>query len=174
MISRGIAGIIGAGVGVIILFFVMTSSGVLQQPTLEQRELVLQDVKLNLQRVEIVSVDDEMATIEVEFDAFNPNQSSVVLESIRYNLYADGIRVAASEIGERPEGFIAGAGKTFTMYREFTLTLKDTVEVRNSELLTSIWQKLKDDNVQWRVSGTFFVTDPVRAGGQELDFDFTT
>ncbi|NMJ86288.1 MAG: hypothetical protein EX285_00310 [Thaumarchaeota archaeon] len=172
MFNKGLMGTIIVGVCVIILLFIMTSSGILRPPQ-DQQEFVIKDVVLNLRSLDLVSVDEEKAIIQVGFNAFNPNMNSVVLESIRYNLYANGIRVASSEIGERPEGFATGTGRTFTMYREFSLTLNDKVEVKNTEPLIQIWNDLLNNKIQWRVSGTFFVTDPVRAGGQELNFDFT-
>ncbi|MFQ5940451.1 MAG: hypothetical protein ACE5KA_01975 [Nitrososphaerales archaeon] len=172
MLNKGFVGTIVGGVGVVILFLVMTSSGLLQQPSQDQQEFIIKDVVLNLRSVRILSVDEEKTVVEVAFDAFNPNTRSVVLESIRYTLFANEVRLTSSEIGERAEGFITGTGKTFTMYSEFSMTLKDEVEVRKTELLSPMWKDLQNNDVQWRVSGTFFVTDPVRAGGQELDFDF--
>lgn len=174
MVNKGLIGIIAAGVGVAIAFLAMTSSGLLQPPSQEQRESVSKDVVLNLRSISVVSADEEKTVIEVAFDAFNPNRSSIVLESIQYTLFANGVRLATSEIGERAQGFITGTGKTFTMYSEFSMTLKDRVEIKKTEPLDPLWNDLQNDNVQWRVSGTFFVTDPVRAGGQELDFDFAT
>lgn len=171
MINKGFIGAIAGGVGVVIAFLVITSSGLLQPPSQDQ-QFVMKDVVLNLKSVSVVSADEEETVIEVAFDAFNPNRSSVVLESIQYSLYANGIRIASSEIGERAEGFVTGAGKTFTMYSEFSMTLKDKVGVKKNEPITQVWDDLQNDNVQWRVSGTFVVTDPVRAGGNEVDFDF--
>jgi hypothetical protein len=171
VINKGFIGAIAGGIGVVIAFLVITSSGLLQPPSQDQ-QFVMKDVVLNLKSVSVVSADEEETVIEVAFDAFNPNRSSVVLESIQYSLYANGIRIANSEIGERAEGFVTGAGKTFTMYREFSMTLKDKVEVKKIEPITQVWDDLQNDNVQWRVSGTFVVTDPVRAGGNEVDFDF--
>ncbi|MEM2760292.1 MAG: hypothetical protein QXU32_01205 [Nitrososphaerales archaeon] len=172
MLTRGIIGAIAGGVVVVILFFVMTTTGLLRAPS-QGQEFVSMDVVLNLNSVRVVSVDEEKAVIVVAFDAFNPNRNAVVLESIQYSLYADGMKLATSEIGERAEGFITGTGKTFTMYSQFSVTLRDRVEVKKSQFLLPLWEDLKNGSVQWRVSGTSFVTDPVRAGGQELNFDFT-
>jgi len=172
VISKGFLGTIAGGVGVVIAFLVITTSGLLQPP--QDQQFVTKDVVLNLKSVSVVSANEEEAVIEVAFDAFNPNRGSVILESVRYNLHANGIRIASSEIGERAEGFLASTGKTFTMYSEFSMTLKDKVEVKRIEPFTQVWDDLQNDNVQWRVTGTFVVTDPVRTGGNEVDFDFAT
>ncbi len=173
MVNKGIIGTIAGGVGVIIIFLAMTSIGLLQSPSQDQQAFIIQDVVLKLRSVNIVDVDEEKIVIKVAFDAFNPNMSSVVLESIRYNLYANGITIASSTIGERVEGFVTGTGKTFTMYGEFSMTLNDKVEVKKTEPLVRLWNDLQNDDVQWRVNGTFFVIHPIRAGVKDLDFDFT-
>lgn len=173
MVNKGIAGAIAGGVGVLVLFVVMTTSGLLQPPSQNQEQAIMKDVVLNLRSVNITSVDQDKAVIEVAFDAFNPNRGSVVLESIQYVLSANGVRLINSEIGERAQGFVTGMGKTYTMYSQFSMTLKDKVEVKKNEFLVPIWNDLQNNKAQWRVTGTAFVTDPVRAGGQEVMFDFT-
>ena len=174
VLNKGIIGSIAGGAAIIILFLVMIYTGLLDLPSQNQQTFVIKDVILDLRGVTTVLADEEKILIEVAFDAFNPNRSSVVLESIQYKLYADGITVAGSEIGERAEGFLTGTGKTFTMYGEFSFTLKDKVEVKKTELLIPLWNDLRNNDVQWRVSGTFFVTDPIRVGGKDIDFDFVT
>lgn len=171
MVSKGLIGAVGGGIAAIVIFLLIASSDFLRPPS-EGQQFMMKDVVLNLKSVKVLSADEQNAMIEVAFDAYNPNKSSVVLESVQYRLFANGVRIAVSEIGERAEGFITGTGKTFTMYGEYTMNLRDEVEVKNNDLTSPIWSALQGGDVEWRVTGTFFVTDPVRAGGQELDFDF--
>jgi len=170
VIHKGVIGAVAGGIAVIGIFVFLTNSGMLQRP-LEQ-EGIGKDVVLNLNSVNVVSVDEDSAIIEVSFDAFNPNKRSVVLEAVLYTLYANGVRLATDEIGQRTEGFITGTGRTFTMYGEYSMPLNDKVEVARTEFVESVWSDLQNNNVQWHVTGKFWFTDPVRAGGEERDFDF--
>ncbi|MFQ5920904.1 MAG: hypothetical protein ACE5JV_02685, partial [Nitrososphaerales archaeon] len=134
---------------------------------------IMQDVALTLNGIEIKEIDEENATIEVAFDALNPNRSTMVLETIQYDLQADGIMLARSSIGERLEGAVVGTGQTYYLVSELTVTLRDTVQIKRTGVFEEIWGGLESNDVQWRITGLYVVTDPVRLGGQEKDFDFT-
>lgn len=172
MINRGIAGAIAGGVAIIAVFVAMSSAGFLQPPA-DQEQFVMRDVELSLSDVRVTSIDEEKAVIEVLFDAYNPNRGSVVLEAIQYFVFANGVRVAVGEIGERAEGFWQpGTGRTFTMYGDYSMPFRDRLDVSKTVALEPIWDDLQNNDVSWRISGTYFFTDPLRGGGQEIDFEF--
>ena len=181
MVSKGLVGAAAGGAGILaaIAFMAMSGispfSGLHLQPPMAPSGTTPQGIKeviLSLTNIEIQKIDEENVKIEVVFDVFNPNRNTLVLETIEYNLIANGIRIAQSDIGERLQGALTGTGQTYYVVPDLTLTLKDTIQLRKTELFSPIWNDLQNDNVDWRVSGSFFITDPVRLGGQEKKFDF--
>jgi len=182
VVNKGLVGAVAGGIAIAITALVMFASGLFPNPAQMQSPMgqhggmtpsLMQEVVLSLTSVNVKQIDDESATIEVVFDLFNPNRNTLVLEAIEYDLMANGIILSQSTIGERLQGVVTGTGNTFYIVSKLPLTLKDTVELRKTEIFAPIWISLKDNDVNWRIKGNFIITDPVRMGGQEKDFDFT-
>lgn len=182
MVNKGVIGAIAGGVAVLIAAVVAFAPGLfaglgqMQSPTMGPSgtpPAEAQEVILSLTSVNIKQIDEENATIEIVFDAFNPNKNTLVLEAIEYDLMADGIKLKESTIGERLMGMLTGTGQTYYLVSNTPLTLKDTVQLKKIEPFAEIWSNLQNNDVDWRITGLFIVTDPVRAGGQEKSFDFT-
>lgn len=182
VVNKGLVGAVAGGVAISIAAVVMFTTGLfpglgqIQSPMGGHGGMapsVMQEVILSLTSVDIKQIDEESATIEVVFDVFNPNKNTLVLETIEYDLMANGIRLTQSTIGERLQGVVTGTGQTYYVVSKVPLTLKDTIQLRKSELFAPVWISLQDNDVDWRIKGKYIITDPVRLGGQEKDFDFT-
>ena len=183
MVSKGLVGAAAGGAAILAALAFMAMSGFFPgpgaqlQPPAQQVGTTttpqgMQDVILSLTSVQVQKIDEENVKIEVVFDVFNPNRNTLVLETIEYKLIANGIRIAQSDIGERLQGAVTGTGQTYYVVPDLPLTLKDTIQLRKTEIFTPIWSDLQKDKVEWRVSGLFVITDPIRLGGQEKPFDF--
>lgn len=182
VVNKGILGAAAGGVGILIAAVVMFTTGLF--PPLGQMQSPagmhggtapsgMQEVILSLTSVNIIQIDDESATIEVAFDVFNPNRNTMVLETIEYDLIANGIKLTNSAIGERLQGVVTGTGQTYYVISEIPLTLKDTVQLKKTGIFAPIWSSLQSNDVDWRIKGMYIITDPVRLGGQEKNFDFS-
>jgi LEA14-like dessication related protein len=51
-----------------------------------------------------LSVSDRNATLQTNFYITNPNKTTVILEFINYDLYADGVLIGHGQLGQRYEG----------------------------------------------------------------------
>lgn len=181
MVSKGLVGAAAGGAGILAALAFMAMSGFFPgpgaqlQPPMQQGGTTaapqgMQDVVLSLTSIQVQKIDAENVKIEVAFDVFNPNRRTLVLQIIEYNLIANGIGIAQSSIGERLEGLVTGTG-VYYVVPDLPLTLKDTIKLRKTEIFSPIWNDLQNDNVDWRVSGSFVITDPIGPGG-EKPFDF--
>ncbi|MFQ5969009.1 MAG: hypothetical protein ACE5J2_00735 [Nitrososphaerales archaeon] len=172
MVNKGLAGAAVGGASILAAVAFMAMSGFFPGPTSpsEATPQEMKEVILSLTNIQVQKIDAENVKIEVVFDVFNPNRRTLVLEEIEYNLIANGIRLAQSDIGERLEGLVTGTG-VYYVVPDLPLTLKDTIQLRKTELFSPIWNDLQNDNVDWRVSGSFFITDPIGPGGENM-FDF--
>jgi len=181
VVNKGILGAAAGGVAILIAAVVMFTTGFFPPPGQMQAPTGMhggtapsgmQEVILSLTSVNIIQIDDESVTIEVAFDVFNPNRNTMVLETIEYDLIANGIKLKDSAIGERLQGVVTGTGQTYYVVSEIPLTLKDTVQFKKTGIFAPIWSSLQSNDVDWRIKGMYIITDPVRLGGQEKNFDF--
>lgn len=175
MINKALAGAIGGGIAIVIAAVVVFTPLVFSPPKIpgEDGGTGMRDVTITLTSVNIKQMDDQSVTIEVAFDVLNPNKNTLVLEQIDYDLAANGVKLTRSFIGERLEGMVTSTGQTYYVVPGLPLTLRDTVEIVKVERLTDVWYGLQDPDVDWRVTGNFVITDPVRGGGKDVPFDFS-
>src|SRR5919109_55975 len=102
----------GGGIAaVVVAIFLIMGTGIFVNTNLNgqgfnQGALMnIEAIKLSVNNVAVNQSADNIAEIQVVFDAYNPNMGTVILEAIRYNVFVDNIRVISGDIGEKPEGF---------------------------------------------------------------------
>lgn len=161
------AGIVALVVGIVVL---LPYLGQGQQQGQQQSEplVSVQELTIGLDSVHVRSEDDTTVTIEVAFSVYNPTRITVILEHIKYTLYANDTRLGDSMIGESLEGIVTGSGRTNYVLPNTPLLLKDTIKVTKVRGLEGLWGALVEGDVRWKVDGTYSVT-----GWQERQFDAT-
>lgn len=130
-------------------------------------------IEIQLQDISILEVNEKNAVINVEFKVSNPNFKAVILQVIKYELYESGIRIAISQIGERPVGMLESSNY-FTILSEKPTVLRDTVTIKNSGNTPEIWDALMNNSPQWKIKGeASFNLSSITAGGENLlTFEF--
>ena len=148
-----------------------TSEGIIISPSEAPRGAL--SLEIELQDISILEVNDKAATIQVEFKVSNPNFKSVILQVISYNLYENDVRVAISQIGERPVAMLEGSNY-FTILTDRPTILKDTITIKNSGNTPELWEALKNNTPQWKITGeTFSNLSSLTAGVEnENTFEF--
>ena len=148
-----------------------TSGGSILSPSEAPRQAL--PVDLELEDISILEVNEKAATIQVEFKVTNPNIKSVILQTIKYELFENDIRIAVSQIGERPVGAIEGSNY-FTILSGKPTILKDTITIKNSGNVPEFWDALTNNTPQWKIKGeAFFNLSSITAGGEnEITFEF--
>ena len=144
VIIIGIIGVSGSS------FIDDTSGGNIFSPSGAPREAL--PLEIDLDHISILEVNDKAATIEVEFIVNNPNFKSVILQVITYDLYENDIRVAISQIGERPVAMLEGSNY-FTILTERPTILKDTITIKNSGNTPELWDALNNNAPEWKIKG---------------------
>ena len=131
-------------------------------------------LEIELEDISIIEVDDKFAHVELEFKVTNPNVKSVILQLIKYELFENDIRVATSEIGERPGGMVIGSNY-FTILSEQPTTIRDKLTIKNTGNLPEFWQALQNDNPNWKIKGeaSFYLSSITSGGENEIFFEFT-
>ena len=104
--------------------------------------------------------DDKSATVQVAFDVYNPNTSTMILDGIRYNVYVDNALITSGNIGtEAPEDVIRSQ-QGFPFIGNSIVTLKDSQTVLRNNIHAAIWDKIvagaaQDAKVGYIINGTY-------------------
>lgn len=147
------------------------SGGNIVSPSETPREAL--PIEIDLEDISILEVDENSADIEIKFRVSNPNVKAVILQFVKYELYENNVRVAVSQIGERPVGMVESSNY-FTILNKQPTILKDTITIKNTGNLPEFWNSLTSNNPQWKIKGeASFNLSSITAGGEnEITFEF--
>ena len=113
---------------------------------------------------------DNEVNIQIQFRAFNPNKSTVILEAITYNVFANNTRIVSGDIVEKLEGFVASQESVFPIIANGTITLKDSHQLPQHELTVRL-----NGQTPYIINGTYSYkqTSSIQAIGADRDFELT-
>ena len=148
-----------------------TDSRQLQPSTLQ-----IEQLEIELVDIEVTRITQRSATIDIVFELSNPNQRSVIVQVMDYQLYernySDLEQIAGGQIGSRPGGLVEFSSNYYTLLGENSITLKDTITIQNSGNTPQLWNALETGTSTWRVSGTVFFNLSSMTSGQENELHF--
>ena len=134
-------------------------------------------LQASLEDIAVEKITDRAATIEISFSVYNPNQRSVIVQTLDYRLFetshtgGDVIPVSGGQIGTRPEGMVEFGSNYYTLLAGGTITLRDTVSLSNQGS-PGLWEALQDGTASWRVTGDVFYNLSSMTSGQENELSF--
>jgi len=148
--------LIGLVIGIVVIgILAMTYSS--NQGSIEPRH-TKQELEVRLAHIDLKSIDDRSAMVEITLSIANPTSATLVLEFISYTLYVNDVRVAESMIGESLEGIVTSSGSTQYVLSNTHITLKDTVTINKGRALDGIWDLIREGKVRWSLDGRYSVT----------------
>ncbi len=109
-------------------------------------------IQVELGTFEVLSVTPEEAQIKIDFKITNPNFKSVILQLIKFDLYAGDKRVTIAQIGDRPEGAIEGSNY-YTILNTAPQIIGETVILKNTGNDPEFWSSLQNNSISWKVIG---------------------
>ena len=136
-------------------------------------------LEVKLANIEVTKISERNATIEVSFEISNPNQRSMIVQVMDYQLFETGYseteQLGGGQIGTRAQGMVEFGNNFFTLLGENSIILKDTVNMKNTGNTPELWSALEDGTSTWKVSGNIFYNLSSMTSGQEneLHFEFT-
>ncbi len=149
----------------------MTSTEV--QPTDNQN--ALERVDVSIENVSAERDQDNGINFQIQFRASNPNESTVILEAITYNVFTNNSRIVSGDIGEKLEGFVASQESVFPIIANSTITLKDSHRLLPNELAPNNLTEILDGKAHYIINGTYSYkqTSSIQAIGADRDFELT-
>lgn len=151
-----------------ILNIKFTEASIFNQDALKDAippELSIKDLRAEI-------MDDNTGNFSIIFNVFNPNNGTVIFESISYNVYSNSTRIVSGDIGNRPEWFVDSQDSIFPVIGNGTLILKDKkiIETGNNLNLSQI---LRNNELSgFLVNGSYFFkqTGSFQSTGGEQSF----
>ena len=136
-------------------------------------------LQIELDDISVTKISERTATIEIAFKITNPNQRSMIVQVMDYQLfetgYSDTEQISGGQIGNRPEGMVEFGSNYYTLLGENSIILRDNITLKNSGNTPELWSALESNTASWRVSGDVFYNLSSMTSGQEneLSFEFT-
>jgi hypothetical protein len=129
-------------------------------------ELSIKDIRAEI-------MDDNTGNFSIIFNVFNPNNGTVIFESISYNVYSNSTRIVSGDIGNRPEGFIDSQDSIFPVIGNGNLTLKDKKIIDTSNNLNLSQISRNNELSEFLVNGSYFFkqTGSFQSTGGEQSFN---
>lgn len=121
--------------------------GAPQQPAVDPPVVAIKGIKVS-------QVDDRNAEVEVAFSVRNPNKTTLVLETIHYEVYVDNVRMTIGDVGQSPEGFLASQSDIFTIVSGTTLTVRDAQTAVRTSAAADAWDRMVEGGATYTVAGT--------------------
>jgi len=186
MISLNRKFLIGAAIGVlgaiIVVAAVLPGSGLLKNIMPENLALpgglgtLSEEIKpldIQLNGISILSLSEKEAIIGIKFDVSNPNDTTILLEMISYELYENGVKVGRGEIGQRLAGQVTSSNY-YTILHDYSATIPGSTTIKNIGNTPEFWSTLQEGTPQWRIKGeAFYSTTSAFSGiADSTLFDF--
>ncbi len=142
-----------------------------------QNVKTLPPITIELVDISVLKISSRSATIQVEFEIFNPNPRAIIVQTMDYQLFETTFsnyeQLDGGTIGSRPQGMLEFGSNYYTLLGNNSIVLKDKIVVPNT-LSDGLWDALKTDTASWRISGTVYYNLSSMTSGQEntLDYEF--
>ena len=166
--------IIYAAIGIIIVaVIIMTFSQGSNFKFNQEAVTEAKDLEISLKNVSITDIDNNNIKINTIFDVYNPNQGTLILENIHYNINLENTRIASGDIGQRPEGFVDSSAGIYPIIGNGTVTLKDEKTIQRDNRIEKVWDNITDETSSFQVNGNFAYrqTSSFQADAGEIDFN---
>jgi len=149
----------------------ISEQGLLSPPV----PIEIKPLQIELEDIEILQVSEKAAFLEIKFKATNPNERSIILKLIKYELFVDDKRVHVATIGERSGGGLVGGSNYIVVLSETSIKLSDEIVLRNTGDPPELWNALMSNTVNWKVKGEAFsnLSSMTSGGENQLFFEFT-
>ncbi len=119
----------------------------------------------------VLSITDRNATVETKFNLTNPNTTTVIIEMVSYDIYADGVQVGHGQYGQRYSGSWESS-YYLPLTRQNSETITNNAQLQNDGNNPQVWSALQSGSAKIRISGTAYYSTNTAFSGQSLNSDF--
>ena len=144
----------GAVVAFAIVVFVINSTGTHSTNSAGPTNTTAAPLTISLKDIDPNQINNHSATIQVSFNATNPNKATAILEAIAYDILADGKRIVSGTIGTRLEGVVASSAGIYPIVGDGSVILKDSQIFEKNNSTANVWKRVVEGKANYVVTGT--------------------
>ena len=149
--------IYAAGGGIVafaIVVFVINNTGTHTTNSAGPTNTTAAPLTISIKDIVPNQINNHSATIQVSFNATNPNKATAILEEIAYDIMADGKRIVSGTIGTRLEGFVASSAGIYPIVGDGSVVLKDSQIFQKNNSTANVWKRVVEGKANYVVTGT--------------------
>ena len=139
----------------------------------------IRPIEIELEEIAISKISERSVTIDVAFEIKNPNDRSMIVTTMDYQLFETGYsqseQLGGGQIGHRAEGMVEFGSNYYTLLGGNSIILRDEIVLKNSGNTPELWSNFESNTNTWKVLGVVFYNLSSMTSGQEneLFFEFT-
>jgi LEA14-like dessication related protein len=136
-----------------IAVFVLLGSGLILPGQLERPEIEVFPPVVTVTNVSVANVEESRAQVTVKFSVSNPNQRSMYIETLQYNLLINNKPVEqGGQWGDIAEGFVVGSeGLLIVAGGSSPIPAVTTTVARNE--IAEEWDSMVDGSANYTLTG---------------------
>lgn len=171
----------GGIVAVAVAIFFLLGPGLKLPSSGEQRPqftVVPPDIAVKDVNATKVAGSDDSAAMKVTFSVKNPNPTTLVLETIHYNVFLNNVQLAVGDWGGTGDGFVTGSDQLTVIVSGTTVALKDSdpTVFKRSNQNAEAWDAMVSEGAAFAINGTYsyrLTAANLETTAQERDFNLT-
>jgi LEA14-like dessication related protein len=117
--------------------------------------LVVGPLEIKVKSVTVNKTSNNTTRFGAAFDVHNPNQNTILLDGIQYNVYSDNLRVFSGDIGTETQLDVIRGQSAFPVIGDSTITLKDTGILHKNNIVNGTWDKMVDGKAVYVIKGSY-------------------
>ena len=114
------------------------------------------------------------ATLKTDFNITNPNTTTVILEAINYDIYANGMVVGHGQVGQRYEGSWESS-YYYPLLAGVSSDISNSADIQNTGNYPDVWSAIQKGTAKIEISGEADYATKTAFSGSDFtqDFNFT-
>lgn len=132
---------------------------------------VSKPIQIEYNGTKILSANDRNATMETKFTLTNPNDNTLIIEMVSYDIYYNDLVIGHGQYGQRYEGTWQSS-YYLPLTQHNTETISNDVQIQNDGNNPQFWSSLQAGQGKFKITGTIFYSTNTAFSGQGFSKDF--
>ncbi len=127
---------------------------------------VSKPIEIKVKSIAFDTSSKKTAAYKIAFDIHTPNQNTILLDGMHYNISSNTLPVASGDIGTEAQLDVIRGQSSFPVIGDSTITLTDTGIIHRNSIDNGTWNKIVGGNAVYVVRGFY-------SSKQASNFDYS-
>lgn len=147
----------------------LASNGIFNRiiPTNEAANaLLVKPLEIKIKSITVNKTNANTVILGLALDVHNPNQDTVLLDGLHYNITSDNLLIKSGDIGSETQLDVVRGQSAFPIIGDSAITLKDTGILHRNNIVNTTWDKIVSGKASFVIKGTYY-------SKQTANFDYS-